>query len=317
MNTSSFELKVGIIGLGMVGDPIRKHFEAQGYRRGHDLFLHDRDQKNGFFDDTNKADIIFVALPTPPSPDGSCDTSIVENVVEQDIADGKIVVIKSTVPPGTTSRIQYLNPDKFIMFNPEFLTEAQSLMDYLKPVRQIVAHTDKSRAYTMMVKNLLPEAPWSVPSAITHEPLMELNSTEAEIVKYASNLLGSIKVTFANILFDMCQVISKTTNANVDWEKVRVALAADPRIGPSWLNVNHGRYRGFGGFCFPKDFRAIMALIKSKVIRGDTLKSLRDEGIKVLEAIWNYNKHLLGTQELTIEDVSSHNEDLDRKLEKK
>jgi nucleotide sugar dehydrogenase len=299
------KIKVGIIGLGMVGEPIRRWFENQGHIRGEDLFLSDTDVSKGFFDNVNYADVIFVSVPTPSKDDGTCNTSIVESVIKEKIEDSKIVVIKSTIPPSTTQYIQNQNPKKFIIFNPEFLTEGQSWADYIHPVRQIVAHTTKSRQYTMIVKNLLPEAVWSVPSATDYRPLMELNSTEAEIVKYSSNLFGAIKVTFANIIFDVCRLASRGFNVNVDWERVRSAIAADPRIGPAWLDVNHGTYRGFGGYCFPKDFMAFMSFIKSNN-HGTLYDANVHMSLSILEAIWNYNKTLLCRQSLTVEDVSEH-----------
>ena len=118
----SQKLKVGIIGLGMVGEPIRRWFEdLNGRKRGKDLFCYDSDPKKIFKDDVNKADVVFVSVPTPSNPDGSCNTSIVESVVAQ-IKDGKIIIIKSTVEPGTVQRLQDKYPKKRFIFNPEFLT---------------------------------------------------------------------------------------------------------------------------------------------------------------------------------------------------
>src|SRR3990167_7155523 len=106
MAETSSNLKIGIIGLGMVGEPIRKWFEEKkGFKRGTNLFCYDSDPTKGYFDDYNSADIIFISVPTPPSPDGSCNISIVENVAAG-IRGEKIIVIKSTVPPGTTERFQ-------------------------------------------------------------------------------------------------------------------------------------------------------------------------------------------------------------------
>src|SRR3989344_3984840 len=115
-------IKVGIIGLGMVGEPIKRWFEEyHKYRRGKELFCYDTDPKKGYSDDVNKADIIFVAVPTPTSPGGSCNVSIVQNAVAA-VNDGKIVVIKSTIPPGTVEDLQKRYPRKRFVFNPEFLT---------------------------------------------------------------------------------------------------------------------------------------------------------------------------------------------------
>ena len=105
-NVINKKIKVGIIGLGMVGEPIRRWFEEyQKYRRGKELFCYDTDPKKGYSDDVNKADVVFVAVPTPTNPDGSCNVSIVHSAAAT-INDNKIVVIKSTVPPGTIEGLQ-------------------------------------------------------------------------------------------------------------------------------------------------------------------------------------------------------------------
>ena len=131
MVKNSSKIRVGIIGIGMVGEPIRKWFqEILGYKRGKDFFCYDVDPKKGYADDVNRADIVFIAVPTPPNPDGSCNVSIVQNAVST-VKDGKIVVVKSTVPPGTVQNLQIKYPKKRFIFNPEFLTESQAWEDFL------------------------------------------------------------------------------------------------------------------------------------------------------------------------------------------
>ncbi len=145
-NTRTKKIKIGIIGLGMVGEPIKRWFEERlGYRRGRELFCYDTDPKKGYGDDINRADIVFVAVPTPANPDGGCNISMVENAADT-INDGKIVIVKSTVLPGTVEGLQKKYPWKRFIFNPEFLTESQAWLDFIKPDRQIIAHTLKSRS---------------------------------------------------------------------------------------------------------------------------------------------------------------------------
>ena len=118
MVTKNTRLKIGIVGLGMVGGPVKRWFEElNGYKRGKDLFCYDADPKKGYIDDVNMADVIFIAVPTPSNPDGSCNVSIVELAVSK-IKDNKIVVIKSTVSPGTVERLQKKYPKKRLIFNP-------------------------------------------------------------------------------------------------------------------------------------------------------------------------------------------------------
>ncbi|MBI2063910.1 MAG: UDP-glucose/GDP-mannose dehydrogenase family protein [Candidatus Yanofskybacteria bacterium] len=316
------KIKVGIVGLGMVGEPIRRWFEEYNkYRRGKELFCYDTDPKKGYSDDINKADIVFVAVPTPTNHDGSCNISIVQNAVAT-INDGKIVIIKSTVPPSTVESLQKKYPRKRLVFNPEFLTESQSWLDYIKPDRQILGHTARSYGDIKEIMAVLPRAhferPWS--SDYTKK---DINATEAELAKYASNVFGYIKVIYGNILADLSHALEahfrkNKINAGVNYENIREVISADPRIGPAWLNVEHGNYCGAGGYCFPKDMNALISFAENLVKELSVNKNKTDlstvvslkKGIGVLRAITDYNKTLLDLQGLTIEDVSRHDKDI-------
>lgn len=320
-NSKKTKIRVGIVGIGMVGDPIRRWFEEyHKYRRGKELFCYDNDPKNGCNDDVNKADVVFVTVPTPANPDGSCDVSIVQSAVAM-INDGKIVIIKSTVLPGTVEMLQKQYPRKKFIFNPEFLTESQSWLDYIKPDRQIIGHTVRSYNDTKEILALLPRAhferPWS--SDYTKK---SITATEAELAKYASNVFGYIKVIYANILADLCHATNlafkkQRISAEVNYENVRETISADPRIGPAWLNVEHGNYCGAGGYCFPKDMNALINfsenLVKdlSKIKKPDAgLIASLSRGVKVLKAAVDYNKTLLNWQGLTVEDISRHDKEV-------
>ena len=311
-------LKIGIIGLGMVGEPIRRLFdEKRGFKRGVNLFCYDADPTKGYFDGYNLADIIFISVPTPPNPDGSCNTSIVESVVAG-IKGERIIVIKSTVPPGTTEGFQKKHPQHKFLFNPEFLTESQAWEDFLKPVRQIVGYTEKSKDVALAVLNLLPISYYQSPWLVSTYKVRGYTATEAEVIKYASNVFGAIKVSFGNMLFDVCDGIRIPGGLEVNYENVRDALGADPRIGPAWLDVNHGSYRGFGGYCFPKDLRAFTEFCKSKIepLKFSINKRL-NLTISFLESVWDYNVGLLELQNLTVEDVSKHDKEIILKKKKK
>lgn len=314
------KIKVGIIGLGMVGEPIRKWFEElNGYKRGKDLFCYDVDPKKNYKDDVNKADVIFVSVPTPSNPDGSCNVSIVESVVSQ-IKDGKIVVVKSTVEPGTVQRLQDKYPQKRFIFNPEFLTESQSWEDFISPDRQIVSTTTKSEQDSIEILNLLPRKnfirPWTADYA-----KRSVNTTEAEMGKYASNIFGFIKVAYGNIFADLCHAMtlkyaSEKKKTTVNYDNIKDLISADLRIGPSWLNVSHGNYCGAGGYCFPKDMAAFISFADSlagqlnkKKIDPVFVKVLK-KGINVLKTVEEYNAELLKAQSLTVEDVSRHNKEI-------
>ncbi len=308
---------VGIVGLGMVGEPLRKWFEElMGYKRGKDLFCYDADPQKGYFDDINKAEVVFVAVPTPPNRDGSCNTSIVEAAVGK-IKDGKIVVVKSTVEPGTVERLQNKYPKKRFIFNPEFLTESQAWNDFLSPDRQIIGTTAKSAPDAIRVLKLLPKIKTLTPNH--HGGFV--NATEAEMGKYASNIFGYMKVVYGNILADISHAMNyelknNKTNAKVNYNNIKNIIGADLRIGHAWLNVEHGNYCGAGGYCFPKDMNAFISFsnllaknIEKRKVNKEFIKTLK-KGISVLESVRDYNTELLNWQGLTIEDVSKHNKEI-------
>ncbi len=312
-NTS--KIKVGIIGIGMVGEPVRKWFEGlMGYKRGKDLFCYDVDTKKGYSDDVNRADVVFVAVPTPPNPDGSCNISIVQNAVAT-IKDGKIVVVKSTVSPGTVQNLQDKYPKKRFIFNPEFLTESQAWEDFISPDRQIVATTSKSATDAVEVLNLLPRKNFIRPWTSDYSK-KSVNSTEAEMGKYASNVFGFVKVIYGNILADLSHALTLKYKTEVNYDNIKELIGADLRIGPAWLNVGHGNYCGAGGYCFPKDMNAFISFANS--LAKDLEKKKTDKnfvkilkkGISVLESARDYNVELLNWQGLTVEDVSKHNKEI-------
>ena len=284
--------KIGIVGLGMVGTPLARYFEeVKGFKRGKDLLLYDADVKKSYSDDVNRADIIFLCLPTPRDPqNGSCDISILESAFQKIDAD-KVVVIKSTVIPGTTEYFQKKHPKLKVLFNPEFLTESRAWEDMLRPDRQIVGFTEQSLDSANVVLSLLPKAPFMSPWGLgTYKPI-RLTATEAELVKYASNVYFVRKVNWANALSD----VSEKFGAN--YENVRVGMAADHRIGDSHLDVSQGGYRGWGGYCFPKDLDAFIAFAKTS-----GLKNVHD----LLMGDRTFNEKLLMSQGLSLAGVSKH-----------
>jgi UDPglucose 6-dehydrogenase len=318
------KLKIGIIGIGMVGEPLRRWFEEiLGYKRGKELFCYDTDPKKGYSDDFNKADIVFVAVPTPSNPDGSCNISIVESATDS-IKDGKIIVIKSTIPPGTAETIQKKHRKKRIIFNPEFLTEAQAWIDFISPDRQIVAHTTESISDALEVLSVLPKRHFIRPWASDYTK-RSVNASEAELSKYASNIFGYIKVTFGNILADICHALNlkfkqEEIPTKADYENVREIISADLRIGPSWLNIEHGNYCGVGGYCFPKDMNAFISFAKDLIeflkklpkksgADAGQVKTL-EKGIGILRAVRAYNEELLKWQGLSTEDVAKHEKEI-------
>ncbi|RLC34969.1 MAG: hypothetical protein DRZ76_01450 [Candidatus Nealsonbacteria bacterium] len=239
--------KIGIVGVGMVGGAMQRYFEK---KEGLELFLYDKGKNLGSPEEVNKAEVVFVCVPTPYLKDGKgFDLSYVEETMEM-LNGEKVVVIKSTVMPGTTEMLQKKYPNHKLLMNPEFLTEETADQDMMYPDRQIVGYTEKSQTVAGDVMQLLPLAPFE----------RIIPATEAELVKYFGNTWFSVKVSFANQMYDLCQKLG------VDYDRMVEAAAADKRIGRTHLNVWHKGYRGYGGKCLVKDIRALIQLANAKGI---------------------------------------------------
>lgn len=234
--------KIGIIGVGVVGGALRKYFVKKNTK----LFLYDKGKNIGSIDEVNKADIIFICVPTPFLDKKGFDLSYVEEACKG-LLGKKIVVIKSTVVPGTTESFQKKYPNHKFLFNPEFLREVSPNKDMVNPDRQIVGYTKKSKNDAKIVLKMLPSARFK----------KIMKATEAEMVKYFSNNFLTIKVIFAEQMYDVCKKVG------IDYKTVAEAASADPRIGKSHLQVSHGGYRGYSGKCFPKDIKAFIQFADS------------------------------------------------------
>lgn len=316
--------KIGHKGIGWVGRQVMNYLvEELGYKIGVDYFPFDIDKGKEFNYNVNEADWILISVPSPRRPDGSCDTSIVEESL-QDIADGKVVIVKSTVVPGTSEKLQKMYPNKLILFNPEFLTESQAQRDFFYPDMQIVGYTKASQSTASLVLSLLPDAYFTSPGMKNCYDSTSVSATEAELGKYGCNIFGSLKVTFANIFADVCEGLNRSfesegIDATVDYQKVRMVLGHDKRIKDSWLDIYRGNYRGFGGYCFPKDLEAFIKFMEALIPLADDpdLRECLVKGVALFKAAWEYNSALLKRQGLTVEEVAHHIDHIQSTLQSK
>lgn len=304
----------------MVGTPVMKWFIQKGLERGRNLFCYDADPEKNFHDDVSKATIVFICVPTPSNPDGSCNISIVESVVNRlPNRENRLnwcIVIKSTVPPGTTAYLSEKYREKgCFLFNPEFLTEAQAWEDFIRPDRQIVAAADDdSRRWTSIVLGLLPGGTFQSPGVLGTYDFHEANSTEAELAKYGGNWFGANKVSYSNINADFCHLLG------IDYENVRRLIGHDRRIGQAWTDVYHGNYRGFSGFCFPKDLNALISFgdnLLEKIDDNDARKKVFSKALEVLKAVRSYNNVLLESQGFLSHELCVHDTEVQKKLQEK
>ena len=194
-----------------------------------------------------KAQIVFLALPTPPGEDGSADLSYVLNAA-QDIGklmkDYKVLVDKSTVPVGTAEKVteavkKHAKVDFDVVSNPEFLREGFAVDDFLKPDRVVVG-TSSERARKLMEELYKPFVRQG-------NPIIFMDERSAELTKYAANASLAAKITFMNEIANFCEAVG------ADVDKVRIGMGSDSRIGKRFLFPGIG----YGGSCFPKDVQAL------------------------------------------------------------
>lgn len=229
--------------MGTVGAAVRKYFENKNF----ELFFCDKGKKIGSIEEVNKSEIVFICVQTPFIDGKGCDTSFVREAC-QVLSGNKTIIIKSTVPPGTTEKLQQEMPFHKFIFNPEFLTEMNADYEMENPERQIIGCTKESIGVGKDILNFLPKAPFE----------RIISSTEAEMVKYFGNTWLAVRVIFANQIYDLCQKMG------IDYDKVKESAAQDKRIGSSHLDIFHGGYRGYDGKCLPKDIRSFISFADSK-----------------------------------------------------
>ena len=268
--------KVGIIGQGFVGTALKEAFSPHYEVLTHDKFRDDLSTHPDVVSVSHECDIIFVCLPTPMNRDGSCNTSIVESVCEEICRTAanpiaadteKIIVIKSTIPPLTTNRLQN---EYHVVFNPEFLVERTAVEDFKNTKRVVLGGPPPAtKVLKEFYLKVFPEA-----------SIFETDSTTAELVKYVTNCFLAVKVSIANEFSSLCDT------CGVNYEEVIEYATYDERLGKShWAVPGPDGKRGFGGSCFPKDLNAIISLAESLVREGHPELTTMD----TLEGAWNTN----------------------------
>lgn len=228
------------------------------------------------------AEIIFLALPTPPGEDGSADLSYVLGVAEelgQMMTEYKIVVDKSTVPVGTAEKVHDRIAEKAtvpfaVVSNPEFLREGFAVDDFLNPDRVVIGASDKKaiQAMTELYKPFVRE----------NHPILIMDEKSAELTKYAANSFLATKITFMNEVANFCELVG------ADVDKVRQGIGSDSRIGAKFLYPGIG----FGGSCFPKDVQALVRSGREVGYNFEIINSVLDvndrQKIKLVDKVEAY-----------------------------
>jgi nucleotide sugar dehydrogenase len=257
-------IDIGIVGQGYVGSAIKHTLKKSFTINTFDKFIKEKSTHDTIQSLVEESDIIFLCLPTPMNEDGSCHIDIVEKtltLINDSINEGfnkKIVVIKSTIPPGTTKKFQLLNQNIDIVYNPEFLREASFIEDFKKQ-KFIILGGEKyicdnvANIYNRIFKGI---------------NIIITNYETAEMTKNLINSFLATKVSFANEMKLLCDQLG------INYSDMIEIAKNDKRIGLShWDVPGHDGELGFGGSCFPKDIQSIVNLAESVEIDTKVLKA--------------------------------------------
>lgn len=235
-------MKVAISGYGVVGRAVETMLVSQ---TGKQPLVYDPNL--GKICNLKEAKVCFVCVPAATTSGSDIvDLSAIKNTLKL-LYRGSIVVIRSTILPGTTDKLQEENPDKNIYFVPEFLSEATSVQDELNPKRILIGVPKAGNPGRPLarLRGLLSRGKSSV-------PIFVMDASSAEMAKYAANSFYALKLTYFNELYDLCERVG------VNWNQLRTAISMDPWTKSNHTNIWHGSYRGYGGKCLPKDVDALL-----------------------------------------------------------
>lgn len=260
-------MKIGIIGLGVVGSAIKTGFE----KLGHKILCHDLKLETEVTD-VLESEIVFICVPTPQGDDGSCDTTIITSVLEELSSSGYkgIVAIKSTVECGFTQKAIDQFNNITLCFVPEFLRERCAEYDFISNHNLLAVGTHDNVVFNKVIE------------AHGHYPkqTVRLKPTEAEILKYYNNVFAAYKIIFANIMAEVCGKL------NCDYTVVKDAFVKFGRCKDTYLDVNEN-LKGYGGMCLPKDVKAMAKLLKKLGIDFDTFESIDKDNSKLKTTVFN------------------------------
>ena len=258
-------MNIGIIGQGFVGNAVYQKFKSFFKVYTYDI---KKELSNSTYEKlVQNCRIIFLCVPTPMNKNGSCNIDFVKGILTKLNKESKFIIVnKSTVPPGTTEKLNKDFKNLEIIYNPEFLTERNAISDFNNQDRIILggprpATTEVKQIYSKVFPNLY---------------VIKTGSKHAEMVKYFTNCFLACKVSFANEMHDL------SVSLNLDYDKVIEYASLDKRLGTShWAVPGPDGDFGFGGHCFPKDLAAIIKMTDDLKTINDTLKSIQKTNDKV------------------------------------
>ena len=265
-------MKIGIVGNGFVGSSVAFGFSPQtGCDAEVKIYDKDKSKSTHSLTDVLSSDYIFVSVPTPSNKDGSINLDIVYTLFKeinfQNMRNNNIFLLRSTVTPGTTRKLQEKYTNLNIVFNPEFLTERSAKFDFINQSRFILGGNKEN------VNKVGELFKWRFGSTT---PIIKTNYETAELIKYMNNCFFATKVSFLN---EMYQISDK---CGADWDMAVEGFVRDGRVGHSHMNVPgpDGKF-GFGGSCFPKDMQAMIHFAEKLNIEPNVLQGAWDTNLCV------------------------------------
>ena len=265
-------MKIGIVGRGFVGAAVEYGFSAQtGCDAEIKVFDKDKSKSTHSLEETMTSDYIFVSVPTPANTDGSINLDIIYDCFEEmnrvNKSKTNVILLRSTVTPGTTRKLKNKFRNLNIVFNPEFLTERSAKFDFINQARVILGgkKTDTDKVEEMYK--------WRFGQTI---PVVKTNYETAELIKYMCNCYFATKVSFLNEMYHIADA------CGVDWDTAVEGFVRDGRVGHSHLSVPgpDGKF-GFGGSCFPKDLRAMIHLSKQLGVSPNVMRGAWETNLDV------------------------------------
>jgi len=268
-------INIGIVGFGFVGSAVVYGFSPQTGCDFTKIRIYDKDplrSANSISDVASLSDIIFLSVPTPAKKsDGSIDLSMLfsalSNIDHHRVANRPIVLLRSTMIPGTSRKVQEKFKNLNIVTNPEFLTERSARLDFINQSRIVLGGNKSS---TNKVKKLYKRRFGD------HIPVIETDYETAELIKYMCNCFFATKISFMNEMYRICQ------SAGADWHAAVEGFVLDGRIGKSHITVpGFDKKFGYGGSCFPKDMQAIINFSKDLNVNANTVEAAWKTNLEV------------------------------------
>jgi UDPglucose 6-dehydrogenase len=264
-------MEIGIVGYGVLGKALKYVFEGRFKIHIYDKF---QEEYKDITPVVKNSELIFVGVPTPMKENGEIDLVCVEDALKtisdsvkiQSLKKKPIVVLRSTVIPGTTEKLQKRYPLICIVFNPEFLTEKNFLSDMKNTDRIVIGSSNKNSLKTVKetYMRIFPKAKYIL-----------TETKAAEMIKYASNVTLASQIMIANELYQICKKLK------IDYNTIKETLLIDKRIGRNINVPGPDGSLGFGGKCFPKDLNALIKLAKQKGYNPELLEQVWRTNLKI------------------------------------